>query len=119
MLFNSQIFLFAFLPVTLMGWWTLRAPRLRLAWLCALSYGFYAYWDWRFLPLMLSTTLVDYFAARAIAAGRTPGRRTAWLALSLVFNLGLIGFFKYAGFLVRSLDALAALAGRPGLLPAV
>src|SRR5438445_8481703 len=119
MLFNSQVFLFAFLPVTLAGWWLIRSTPWRLAWLCSMSYLFYAYWDWRFLPLMLSTTLVDYFAGRALAASRSSGRRVALLALSLTFNLGLIGFFKYAGFLARSLDALAALAGRPGLLPAL
>ena len=50
MLFNSYEFLFAFLPVVLIGWWGIRIPAARLAFLAASSYVFYAYWDWRFLP---------------------------------------------------------------------
>jgi alginate O-acetyltransferase complex protein AlgI len=119
MLFNSYFFLLAFLPVTLAGWWLLRPTPWRLTWLCGMSYLFYAYWDWRFVPLMWGTTLVDYMAGRAIAATPSARRRLAWLTLSLVFNLGLIVFFKYAGFLIRSIDAVAGLIGRPGLLPAL
>ena len=48
MLFNSYEFLFAFLPVVLIGWWSIRAPAARLAFLAAASYFFYAWWDWRF-----------------------------------------------------------------------
>jgi alginate O-acetyltransferase complex protein AlgI len=117
MLLNSYVFLLAFLPVTLAGWWMIRPLPWRLGWLCSMSYLFYAYWDWRFLPLMLSTTLVDYFAGRAIASRPAARRRLLLLVLSLTFNLGLLVFFKYAGFAARSINALAALAGHPGLLP--
>jgi alginate O-acetyltransferase complex protein AlgI len=117
MLFNSYAFLLAFLPVALAGWWLIRGTPWRLAWLCGMSYLFYGYWDWRFVPLMAGTTLVDYFAGRAIAASTSRPRRTGLLVLSLTFNLGLLAFFKYAGFAARSLNSLAALVGQPGLLP--
>jgi alginate O-acetyltransferase complex protein AlgI len=118
-LFNSYIFLLAFLPVTLAGWWLIRPIPWRLIWLCSMSYLFYGYWDWRFVPLMLATTLVDYFAGRAIAARSSIQSRLPLLVLSLTFNLGLLAFFKYAGFVERTVNALAALVGQPGLLPAV
>jgi alginate O-acetyltransferase complex protein AlgI len=117
MLFNSYAFLFAFLPAALAGWWLILSTTWRLAWLCGMSYLFYAYWDWRFVPLMVGTTLVDYFAGQAICASASRGRRVALLTFSLTFNLGLLAFFKYAGFAARSLNSLGALVGEPGLLP--
>ena len=66
MLFNSYVFLFGFLPPVLVGTWALRHKNLRLLFLTMASWAFYAWWDWRFLPLMLSTTMVDYVAALMI-----------------------------------------------------
>src|SRR5919201_3451853 len=98
MLFNSYVFLFGFLPGVMLGWWTLRPKNRRLAFLTVASWVFYAWWDWRFLPLMLSTTTVDYVAALAIARTDVARRRNAWLVGSLAVNLGLLGYFKYASF---------------------
>ena len=54
MLFNSYIFLFGFLPCVLAGWWLLRyAKPLRLAFLTGASWFFYAWWDWRYLPVLI------------------------------------------------------------------
>jgi len=66
MLFNSYVFLFAFLPAVLVGTWSLRRKNPRLLFLTLASWVFYAWWNWKFLPLMLSTTMVDYVAALAI-----------------------------------------------------
>ncbi len=70
------------------------------------SYVFYGFWDWRFLSLIFLSTVIDSVVARNIAATDEPGRRKRWLVLSVATNLGLLGFFKYAGFFAASLRAL-------------
>jgi alginate O-acetyltransferase complex protein AlgI len=116
-LFNSYVFLFGFLPPVLVGCWSLRRKNLRLGFLTAASWLFYAWWDWRFLPLMLSTTTVDYLAALAIARSDDERRRRLLLVASLSVNLGLLGYFKYAGFFVGSLDGIASALGLPVDVP--
>jgi D-alanyl-lipoteichoic acid acyltransferase DltB (MBOAT superfamily) len=67
------------------------------------SYYFYAAWDWRFLSLLIGSTLVDYAVAHAIARAEDPRRRKHLLWLSLAFNFGMLGFFKYFNFFEDSL----------------
>ena len=119
MLFNSYAFLFAFLPAVLVGRWALRHKNQRLLFLTLASWFFYAWWDWRFLPLMLSTTTVDYVAALAIHRTDVPRRRNAWLIGSLTVNLALLGYFKYAGFFFSSLNGIGKALGAPVGLPAL
>jgi alginate O-acetyltransferase complex protein AlgI len=110
-LFNSYEFLFVFLPLVLLGWWGLRPAPLRLAFLTAASYVFYAWWDWRFLPLMIASTTVDYAAGRALVHLDDGPRRRGVLIAALAANLAMLGYFKYAGFFVDSLDGLGGLVG--------
>jgi alginate O-acetyltransferase complex protein AlgI len=117
MLFNSYVFLFGFLPPVLIVWWGLREKNLRLAFLTAASWTFYAWWDWRFLPLMLATTTVDYVAALLINRTEDEHRRRLLLIASLGTNLGLLAYFKYAGFFVESLDGIGRALGLPVDLP--
>jgi alginate O-acetyltransferase complex protein AlgI len=119
MLFNSYVFLFGFLPPVLLGWWSLRRKNLRLAFLTAASWFFYAWWDWRFLPLMVATTAADYMAALLIARTEDPRRRRLYLIASLTINLSLLGFFKYAGFFLSSLDGIGRALGLPVDVPAL
>lgn len=109
MLFNSQAFLFFFLPLVLAGYYLLVPKAGRHAWLTACSYAFYAWWDWRFCGLLLLTTCVDYFAGRRVAVGRTPRQRKGWLAFSLCADLGVLGFFKYYDLGASTANALAGL----------
>ncbi len=75
------------------------------------SYYFYASWDWRFLGLLAASTLVDFSCALALdRAGSAPGRR-ALLALSLGFNLTMLGFFKYFNFFADNFHVLARSVG--------
>ncbi len=111
MLFNSYEFLFVFLPAVLLGWWALRPAVVRLAFLTAASYVFYAWWDWHFLPLMLASTTVDYVAGRALVRLDDGARRRAVLVAALSANLALLGYFKYAGFFVDSLDGVGSALG--------
>ena len=111
MLFNSYSFVLIFLPLVLLGWWSLRARAHRLVFLTLVSYLFYAWWDFRFVPLMILSTSADYAAGRAIALSRSASRRTMLLVLLLVFNLGILAVFKYYDFFVGSLEGLARLLG--------
>src|SRR3954451_613487 len=98
MLFNSYVFLFAFLPLVLVGTWSWRRKTPRLLFLTLASWVFYAWWDWRYLPLMIATTMVDYAAALEIHRTNVARLRNFWLILSLSINLGILAYFKYAGF---------------------
>jgi alginate O-acetyltransferase complex protein AlgI len=108
MLFNSYIFVFAFLPAVLVGWWRIRATAARLIFLTLSSYVFYAWWNWRFLPLMIASTTVDYVAGQKIANSTNPRTRKLWLIASMSFNLAILGFFKYFGFFATTVNSAAA-----------
>jgi D-alanyl-lipoteichoic acid acyltransferase DltB (MBOAT superfamily) len=109
MVFNSLHFVGFFLVVY--GVYRLVPHRLQNWWLLGASYYFYGAWDWRFLFLLWAQTIVDYVCARAIE--RTPHRRTrrGWLLVSLSFNLGMLGFFKYFNFFADGLQQLLATVG--------
>jgi D-alanyl-lipoteichoic acid acyltransferase DltB (MBOAT superfamily) len=119
-LFNSHVFLFAFLPVALAGWWGLhRWPTVRLGFLALASYFFYGWWNWHFVPLMIATTGADYLAGRAMARTHDERRRRIYLIAALGFNLALLGYFKYAGFFVHSANGLGGLFGVGEPFPAL
>jgi alginate O-acetyltransferase complex protein AlgI len=120
MLFNTYGFLFGFLPAVLIGWWGLaRWRRLRLAFLTGASWFFYAWWDWRFLPVLVLATSVDYLAGHWIARTEAEGRRRLLLASSLVTNVGILAYFKYAGFFLGSLDGVGRAVGLGSRLPSL
>lgn len=79
--------------------------------LLAASYYFYMCWDWRFAVLILFNTLVNYEAARRIAASGDPGRRRLALGAAIVAGLGCLAYFKYANFFIENLAALLNGAG--------
>lgn len=95
--------------------WTLAKQRsLRHSFLLVASYWFYAQADWRFLSLLAISSVVDYAAGLGVERCREAGDRRGakrWLTLSLVANLGMLGWFKYFGFFA---DETAALLTRLG-----
>ncbi|RIK55790.1 MAG: membrane-bound O-acyltransferase family protein [Chloroflexi bacterium] len=105
MLFNSYtflIFLAVVLPVSrVLSNWTARK-----GFLVAVSYLFYAAWNPPFVLLLWFSTVVDWYLARAIYHAAHPGRRKGLLGVSLLINLGLLGYFKYGGFLLDNFTAL-------------
>ncbi|HUP14568.1 MAG TPA: MBOAT family O-acyltransferase, partial [Acidimicrobiia bacterium] len=109
MIFTSWAYA-AFLPVVVLGFNLLRGG-MRLWFLLGASYLFYAAWDWRFLALIWVSTGVDYVVARAIPRAGERGRRRL-VGVSVVTNLGILGFFKYWDFFV---DSAVVLLGRVGL----
>jgi alginate O-acetyltransferase complex protein AlgI len=112
MLFNSFLFLLAFLPVALLlhagveRW----VPQARLGVLLALSFAFYGYWDPRFIPLLALSILLNWAVAQAFLSTR----KSVIITLAIVLNIGVLAFFKYTNFLA---DVLAFLPA--GALPKV
>lgn len=103
MLFNSLVFA-AFLPITFFSYWFLTNKSLKLQNFLVLvvSYIFYGWWDWRFLSLIITSTAVDYFVAKALGHTEQKRKRNLLISVSLLFNLGMLGFFKYYNFFVDS-----------------
>lgn len=66
------------------------------------SYYFYAYWDWRFLPLIWISTIIDYFVGKQLPKTINVSQRRKLLLVSLSVNLGLLAFFKYFNFFIES-----------------
>jgi D-alanyl-lipoteichoic acid acyltransferase DltB (MBOAT superfamily) len=107
LLFNSPVFILGFLPITLLLFLTLRrfGGRGPMLLLLAASLVFYGWWDWRFLPLLLASMCGNHLiAGRMLASG--PRARKRWLALGIVGNLAVLGWFKYAVFVAGVLGDL-------------
>lgn len=98
MLFNSFIFLLAFLPVTYGVFWLLRSARARYVWLAVTGYVFYGYWDPRFCLLMAFSTAVSFCAGLGLGKYTAPRARRFFLVAPITVDLCLLGFFKYANF---------------------
>ena len=109
MAFNSLIFLIFFVVVLglhqLPLEWRAKKTNLLLA-----SYVFYAAWSPPFVLLLWISTLTDWFAGSRIAAS-SGAKRRLFLALSVLVNLGFLGYFKYGAFLEDNFAALLQLAG--------
>ncbi len=112
MIFSELRFLFFFVPVFAMHW-ALPRNRPRKMWLLAASYLFYAAWDWRFLALIWVSTLIDYLVGLQLEAHRDPLTRRRWVTVSIVANLGLLGYFKYFNFFAESLAGVLDFIGLP------
>jgi len=107
-LFNSYPFILAFLPVVVAGFFLLGRidRRIAAAWLAAASLFFYGWWSPRYVPLLMASAALNFAAGSALARDRS--RRT--LTLGVAANLLLLGFFKYADFLVDTVNGAAGTA---------
>ncbi|NMH28791.1 MBOAT family O-acyltransferase [Flavobacterium silvaticum] len=103
MLFNSAGFAI-FLPVVFALYWGLSRKSLKLqnGLLLAASYYFYACWDWRFLFVLIFSTLLDYYTGIRIENALKTNHRRFWLWLSIIINAGFLGVFKYYNFFADS-----------------
>lgn len=99
MLFNSIEF-FVFFPIVFIGYWVLFKSKLTLqnTFITLASYFFYGWWNWKFLILIIISTLIDFFVAKAIGKNNKDKQRKLFLTISLISNLGMLGFFKYYDF---------------------
>lgn len=107
MLFNSLQY-FIFLPLVLVVYYHVR-HRAQNTFLLLASYYFYGSWDYRFLALLIASTVVDYIVGLRIAGAREQGNADLarrWLLVSLITQLGILGFFKYFDFFIGSAESL-------------
>ena len=99
MLFNSLDFAI-FLPIVFILYWLLTQRNLKLQNLLIVlaSYVFYGWWDWRFLSLILFSTVIDYTIGLFLSKEQNDFKRKILLWCSILVNLGFLGFFKYYNF---------------------
>ena len=115
MFFNSIDFAL-FLPIVFIFYWFVTSKNLMVQNLLLLvsSYFFYACWDYRFLFLLIFSTLLDYFTGIKIHAAENPRMKKCWLWLSISVNLGFLGVFKYYNFFAATFaDGLSHLGFKP------
>lgn len=114
MLFNSIDFAI-FLPIVFLIYWFITNKNLKLqnAFLVVASYFFYGWWDWRFLALIIFSTLLDYWVGRLMAQETKVLNRKILLWVSILVNLGFLGFFKYYNFFLDNFAQAFSLFGMP------
>ena len=114
MLFNSLDFAI-FLPLVFILYWfvTNRNLKLQNFLIVAASYLFYGWWDWRFLSLILFSTIVDYTIGLKISKEENQTRRKILLWASIIVNLGFLGFFKYYNFFLDNFVSAFSFFGTP------
>lgn len=118
MLFNSLSFAI-FLPVVFLLYWFATKGNLKLQnrLLLVSSYFFYGCWDYRFLFLLIFSTLLDYYSGIKISEASSKKVRLFWLWLSISINLGFLAVFKYFNFFVASFaDGISLLGFKPSFL---
>ena len=106
MLFHTWTFL-CFFVIVLGGFHALRKTSLWVHWLLLASYVFYGWWNPYYLGLILYSTALDFLVVRMMDRPNT--RRRLWLWISIINNLSLLFFFKYAGFFISNLNGLLGL----------
>lgn len=112
MLFNSIDFA-VFLPIVFILYWSVLDKDLKGQNVLLLfsSYFFYAGWDWRFLFLLLFSTLLDYITGLRMQDSKTLISKRFWFWLSVVINLGFLGVFKYFNFFIDSFSQVLSQLG--------
>ncbi len=119
MLFNSYEFIFGFVPIVLLGAHLLAGreqPRLCVAWLVGMSLFFYGWWNPAFLGLIIGSVVFNFLVGSYLARHRLSRGAKLALTSGILANLGAIGYFKYAGFLV---SAVGHVIGAGWALPGI
>lgn len=117
MLFPTIDFAIFFAVVFCVGWALARRPAYWKVAMIVASYVFYGWWDWRFVFLLLASTIINQAGALSLGRTRRPGVRRTLVTATLAADLGLLGWFKYYGFLALNVDQLTHLAGWGSPLP--
>ncbi len=104
MLFNSYDFIFLFLPIVLILFYLLVPKKFKLLFLLFSSYFFYGYWNYKFIPLLIFSTFLDFFIGNKLASEQSQKKRKILLYFSILSNLGLLAFFKYYNFSAESIN---------------
>lgn len=116
MVFSSHIFLFYFLPLTLLGYYAMVRMRCNISWInlfvTIASYAFYGWFQPYFIILMWITTFTNFMCGKAISKpGATSHQRNTALVVGIVVSLGFLAYFKYYMFVMGGINRLVALCG--------
>lgn len=117
MLFPTLEFGVFFLIVFTVSWALRWVPLSRKIFLVAVSYFFYGWWDWRFTALLFLTTVINYLGGLLIGMSERQGTRKLIVGVTVAVDLIVLGFFKYYGFFLTSLDSLLTSIGLERDLP--
>jgi len=114
MLFNSIDFAI-FLPIIFILYWFVTNKNLKSQNLLIViaSYIFYGWWDWRFLSLILFSTIIDYLIGISLSKQESQTKRKMLLWTSILVNLGFLGFFKYYNFFLDNFITAFSFFGTP------
>lgn len=110
MLFNSIDFA-VFLPLVFTIYWLLKNRKAQNVLIVIASYFFYGCWDWRFLTLIAFSTITDFLIGIFLERQHNSSKRKILLALSIVVNIGMLAFFKYANFFIENFTEVFTLLG--------
>lgn len=113
MLFNSIDFAI-FLPLVFLIYWFVTGRNLKIQniFILVASYVFYAWWDWRFLSLIVFSTVLDYFIGQFLLKAEEQRKRKILLWISIIVNLSFLGFFKYFNFFADTFVQAFSLFGQ-------
>jgi alginate O-acetyltransferase complex protein AlgI len=109
MLFNSYVFLFVLLPITIIGYYFIgksKYPRLGIFWLIASSLVFYGWYNPLYLVILVGSITINYTSGIQLSKGTELSRKKQILAIGLIFNVLLLGFFKYTNFFINTTNNL-------------
>lgn len=105
MLFNSYEFIFVFLPITIGVFFALGKLQQKswaIGWLVMVSLFFYGWWDYRYVPLLCCSIVVNYLVGRKLEKYR----EKSWLILGIFFNVLLLGYYKYTDFFLATCNEI-------------
>lgn len=112
MLFNSYLFIFAFLPIMFVIYFLLLKQRLILGskiWLIAGSIFFYGYWNMIYIPLLLFSIFTNFYIGKSLSyINFTLLSKKALLWVGIVFNIALLGYFKYTDFFIKNFNFISS-----------
>lgn len=108
MIFNSFEFIFLFLPIVWVLYYILGRLHIPFAktWLLVTSLFFYGYWNLAYLPLILVSMVINYTIGMFLGKDRAKAYRKAILSVGIVFNVGLLGYYKYYDFFVENINVV-------------
>ncbi|MEN7342815.1 MAG: MBOAT family protein, partial [Pseudomonadota bacterium] len=117
MLFNTPIFFVFFVVFLLIYGLILTEKRPRVYFILVASLVFYGAWNYTFIPLLVGSSVIDYYLALAIGAAATQQRKKLLVTASVIVNLGILALFKYADFALASVADFLTLFGVEASLP--
>lgn len=109
MLFNSYIFVLLFLPLSILGYFSLNRCKqysLGKAWLLVMSLWFYAYFNIKYLPIIVGSICINFGINRLFFTVTAKGKRLCLLVLAIVLNIGVLFYFKYFGFFIENINTV-------------